>query len=196
MPDFPMPHMPEAECNALTNALRGANTYLEFGMGGSTTLAARMGVPNVISVDSSKEWIDSISSQISQIEQTGRIQLLHANLGETGAWGYPIDSNNIANWPSYYTGAWAAVRAKGVDPDLVLIDGRFRIPCFLYSLLHLKGGATILWDDYKPRPEYHLIEKHLKPIEFYGGMAAFKVQNDMDVAAIVSSLFENLYDLG
>jgi len=41
----PQPHMPKAECEALTAALQQAQSYLEFGMGGSTLLAAWLSVP-------------------------------------------------------------------------------------------------------------------------------------------------------
>ena len=191
-----MPHMPETECNALIQELKRAQTYLEFGMGGSTTLAARIGVPNIISVDSSKEWVDNILLQISQLELKGSVQLLHANLGETGDWGYPKNSDGIANWPSYYAGPWIVVRQKKIDPDLILIDGRFRVACFLFSLLNLKAGSTILWDDYLLRPEYHRVEEYLAPEEMHGGMALFRVPDVKDTGAIVTGLFTNLYDLG
>jgi hypothetical protein len=194
MADFQMPYMHEADTNALINALGGADTYLEFGMGGSTTLAARMGVPNVISVDSSKEWVDNIAAQIAQLEPTGKVLLLHANIGDTRKWGYPIDKNNIDSWPSYYVKPWATVKAYGLDPDLVLIDGRFRVCCFLYSLINLRSGSTILWDDYTDRPEYRLVEKFLAPMEFHDRMAVFKVSESKDTSAIVSSLFENIYN--
>lgn len=193
VPNFPVPHMTLVCREALTAALKSAHTYLEFGMGGSTTLAAWLGVANIISVDSSKAWVDNIAAQISRLELKGQIQLLHANLGETGDWGYPLDASNMTNWPSYYSGPWTTVRARGLNPDLVLIDGRFRVACFLYSLLNLKAGATILWDDYRNRPEYHPVEKHLAPSGFYDDMAVFQVPETRDAGAIAAHLFEGLY---
>jgi hypothetical protein len=195
MTEMPMPHMSATCREALAAALKACTTYLEFGMGGSTTLAASLGVPDIISVDSSKEWVERMSSQISALTITGNIQLLHANIGETGEWGYPIDSINMINWPSYYSGPWQAVKTSGLRPDLVLIDGRFRVACFLYSLLHLEAGAKILWDDYCSRPEYHSVEVHIRPTCFYDDMAVFTVAESKDAGAIVSHLFSCLYVL-
>lgn len=193
MHPFSQPHMPETERLALTDALLNAHTYLEFGMGGSTTLAAWMKVENIIAIESSQEWRDKIAAEIAQIDTSSQLALVFANIGETGAWGFPSNAQHQAQWPHYYTDAWATIRTRALNPDLVLIDGRFRVPCFLYSLLNLKPGAVILWDDYRNRPEYHLIEKHLAPNAYHGNMARFVVPATVAVPAILAALFENRY---
>ncbi|MEN9658789.1 MAG: hypothetical protein RL571_2254 [Pseudomonadota bacterium] len=185
----PQPHMPEAECEALTAALQQAHSYLEFGMGGSTLLAAWLSVPQIIAIDSSQGWVDKVAGQISEIQTASQVTLLFANIGPTGDWGYPEDTKTQYRWPDYYARAWATAK----EPDLVLIDGRFRVPCFLYSLLRLKPGAVILWDDYAQRAEYHLVEQHLAPSAFFGDMAQFTVPSHANTANILNSLFENLY---
>jgi hypothetical protein len=43
-------------------------------------------------------------------------------------------------------------RRGAVKPDLVLIDGRFRLACFLHPLLAAAPGTPILFDDYTNRP--------------------------------------------
>ena len=48
--------------------------------------------------------------------------------------GYPKDEVTKDRWPSYYTDIWN-------DPilsyaDLYMIDGRFRVACFMKILLH------------------------------------------------------------
>jgi hypothetical protein len=188
-PSAPQPHMPEAECQALTAALQSAQSYLEFGMGGSTVLAAWLGVPQIVSVDSSEKWIAKVAGQIAPIQSSSQIELLHAPIGETLEWGFPKDTQMQSLWPDYYSKPWRVVH----DPSLVLIDGRFRVPCFLYSLLQLKPGAIILWDDYADRSEYHHIEQHLAPVAYFGKMAKFLVPSHINSAKIISSLFENLY---
>ena len=64
---------------------------------------------------------------------------------------------------------------EGVSPDLVLIDGRFRVASFLVSALLAQEGCTILFDDYFDRPNYHVVEKYLKPVRKAGRMAEFSV---------------------
>jgi hypothetical protein len=185
----PQPHMPKEECQALTSALQSAQSYLEFGMGGSTVLAAWLGVPKVVSIDSSQEWIAKVAHQIAPIQSTSQIELLHAPIGTTLEWGFPKDTHMQSQWPSYYSKPWRVAH----DPDLVLIDGRFRVPCFLYSLLQLKPGAIILWDDYLNRSEYHLIEQYLAPEAYFGNMAQFLVPSHKNSVQILNGLFENLY---
>lgn len=195
MHQFPQPHMPEAERSALTLALKEAHIYLEFGMGGSTTLAAWLQVPHIVAIDSSQEWISSISAQIGQIQSKSETELLFADLGATGEWGYPLDQQKQCNWPAYYSLPWAKLQQKNLQPDLVLIDGRFRVPCFLYSLIHLQPGAIILWDDYRLREEYHRIESLIQPEIFYGDMAKFLVPCHKNIPALMTALFESLYQM-
>lgn len=190
---FSQPHMPETERALLTEALRRAHTYLEFGMGGSTTLAAWLEVANIIAIESSQEWREKTAAEIARIDTSSQVVLLFADIGETGAWGFPSNLQHRAQWPNYYTDAWAAIRARSLSPDLVLVDGRFRVPCFLYSLLNLNPGAVILWDDYLDRPEYHVVEKYLAPNVCHGNMAMFVVPAAVDVPEILAALFEHRY---
>ncbi len=195
MSDFSLPAMSPARVNALTEALKKAKVYLEFGMGGSTILAARLGVPNVFAVDSSLDWVQHVTGQISKVNLEGRVKLLHADLGATGDWSYPKTRDHVENWPGYYAGPWRAVRAAGVQPDLVLVDGRFRVACFLYSLLHMKAGGVILWDDYTNRPEYHSVERFLKPVAYHDEMAVFQITGQEDLPGAVDALFSGLFVL-
>jgi hypothetical protein len=196
MPNLALPAMSPARIDALSTALSRSKVYLEFGMGGSTVLAARLGVPTVFSVDSSPEWVQHVTSQIGQLPSlTGKVKLLHADLGPIGEWGYPKGAEKISNWPSYYHGPWRTVHAAGLQPDLVLIDGRFRVACFLYSLTQLKAGATILWDDYTNRPEYHSVERYLEPVAHHDQMAVFEVTGQEDLPAVIDSLLSGLYVL-
>jgi hypothetical protein len=189
------PHMSPARVDALSTALQKSKVYLEFGMGGSTVLAARLGVPQVYAVDSSQDWVQLVSKDLSGMQTTSQVRLLHANLGPTKEWGYPVDNAMIANWPSYYSGPWRVVREAGLQPDLVLVDGRFRVACFLYSMLQMQPGSTLLWDDYTNRSEYHVVERFLKPVAYHDEMAVFEVTGREDRSAIADALFSGLYVL-
>ncbi|MEJ2791934.1 hypothetical protein WAE56_00805 [Iodobacter sp. LRB] len=184
-----LPHMPQAECEALTAALTKARSYLEYGMGGSTVLAAQLGVPRIVSIDSSEEWVAKVGKQIAPLQSTSQIELLHAPIGKTMEWGFPENTHMQSQWPDYYSQPWRFA----LEVDLVLIDGRFRVPCFLYSLLQLKPGAIILWDDYLERSEYHTIEQHLVPEASFGKMAKFIVPSHKKTDKILNALFQHLY---
>ena len=59
---------------------------------------------------------------------------------------------------------------------MILIDGRFRIACFVTAYLRATKPIIVLFDDYLDRPHYHVIERLLAPTEFVGRMARFDLQ--------------------
>ena len=59
--------------------------------------------------------------------------------------------------------------------DVILIDGRFRVACFLYCLLKSKPGSVKICDDYTNRSYYHIVEEIIPFFDVYGRQAAFKV---------------------
>ena len=60
------------------------------------------------------------------------------------------------------------------------MDGRFRVACFLTSLLNANKDSIIIFDDYILRPEYHIVEIFEKPIENDNRQAVFKVTGNYD----------------
>ena len=61
-----------------------------------------------------------------------------------------------------------------MNPDLIFIDGRFRVACFLTALKKIKRRTTVMIDDYRSRIHYHLCSKISKPI-MIGRMAVFEL---------------------
>ena len=58
---------------------------------------------------------------------------------------------------------------------MILIDGRFRVACFLFSLINSKEDSTIIFDDYMNRPYYHVVEEVIQIHENCGRQAIFRV---------------------
>jgi hypothetical protein len=77
------------------------------------------------------------------------------------------------NFVRYTESLW--VREE--KPDVVLIDGRFRVCGFLTSLMYANAGTIIIFDDYVCRPHYHIVEEFLEPDHFCGRQCIFKVPN-------------------
>ena len=63
-------------------------------------------------------------------------------------------------------------------PEVVLIDGRFRVLCFLATLKFAPVGTKIIFDDYNHRPYYHVAEEFARKIEVCGRQALFEVSDD------------------
>jgi hypothetical protein len=62
-----------------------------------------------------------------------------------------------------------------INPELILIDGRFRVGSFLTSYQRAIPGTIILFDDYYSRPEYHFVEKIELPFFQFDDLAVFRV---------------------
>jgi hypothetical protein len=75
------------------------------------------------------------------------------------------------------------------QPDVVLIDGRFRPACLMAVLMCTVKPVKVLFDDYLNRPVYHSVEAFLKPIEFVGRMAVFEARpRSLDHSNVVEAM--------
>lgn len=153
----------EPSIEALLEKLETARVVVEYGAGGSTLLAAERPSTTVITVDSDEEHLKRVLGRAVNSRVTGRIVALHADIGPTKEWGHPVDFANWRQFPAYAVRPWSYVREHALRPDLVLIDGRFRVACFLATCASIRDDVLIFVDDYPDRPNYHLVEQVLKP---------------------------------
>ena len=178
--DIPrLPHMEPEGLALLRECLAGANCYLEFGAGGSTVLAAAMGLEAIISVESDPAYLEATRAAAEAEAGAGAAAAIAphpVDIGPTAAWGNPVDPGKAARWPAYCGSVWQRIiGGELASPDLILVDGRFRVACFLLSAISAKPGTVILFDDYFDRPHYHVVESCLKPVGRAGRMARFEV---------------------
>jgi hypothetical protein len=146
-----------------------ADVYAEYGCGASTLWVSRNTECRIFSVDSSSQWVGTVQDNCGRPDL---VKLHHADLGPVGDWGRPLSYDKHDNFADYTDWIWK----QGVSPSVVLIDGRFRVCCFLTSLLHSREGAAIIFDDYhNMRAHYHFVEKFLKPVDTCGRQALFRV---------------------
>lgn len=167
------PAMPEMVFNFLKAQLSESRVYLEYGCGGSTYHASLLSnISRIYSVDTSSAWIEKVKNDIS----SDKLFIEYCDVGPVIEWGTPSNNASYKNYWSYMTIPWKNARNFNDSPDLILIDGRFRVASFLYSVLCAKKGAKILFDDYTIRPEYHIVEKYLPINEVKGYMALFEIK--------------------
>jgi hypothetical protein len=138
--------MTEQELWLFEQLLACSGKYLEFGSGGSTCLAAATVSTSVIAVDSSKLWLDKVAEWCSANGCRVTPELVHADIGEIGKWGWPHDPDSRHRWPSYHGGVWENPAAS--DADLYLIDGRFRVACFMQVIVHANPDSIIAFHDF------------------------------------------------
>ncbi|MFN3282295.1 MAG: hypothetical protein ACK40I_11610 [Tabrizicola sp.] len=160
----------DAEAKFLARAYAGAGTILEYGSGGSTVLAAELGA-RVFSVESDRNWAARLAEHVAPISD--RVQVHWADIGPTGPWGVPKPPHEHQKFHRYALSVWD--RPDFVQPDLVLIDGRFRCACLVAVMLRTTRPVTVLFDDYARRRYYHGVERLARLEELVGRMARFTV---------------------
>lgn len=187
----------EQENVSFEKRLRGCKRYLEWGMGASTVVAARLGV-STISIESDKIFLEAVRRSIRPYLASGDIQLIHRDIGLIGPWGSPV-----IDWFAPITKARELKFKNYSDPelhfeeglpDLVLIDGRFRVACALKTLRYFyKFGHSsyeICVDDYIGRPEYHILNQWFELTSAGSEMAVFTPLKNIDtelLEAVIAS---------
>ena len=182
-----LPHMPEAAIAKLRELLTASQCYLEYGSGGSTRLAASLDVPIIYSVESDQAFLNAVAGALGATRSSFRP--FYVDIGPTKEWGNPVDDSAFRKWPAYPFNVWQRIKDDGVTPDLVLIDGRFRVACALTSIMHLPAGTTIMVDDYADRVgSYRDIEKHANLQGLVGVAAIFKTRTAVDLTELATDL--------
>lgn len=151
-----------------------ASSILEYGSGGSTVLAARSTNAEVLSIESDKKWAQNLTSFLKEKDLgSNRVKVHWANVGPTGKWGYPSDQSRWRRYPLYAFCPWEDF---DISPDVVLIDGRFRLACLAATMVFAKKPTTVLFDDFVNRDAYHSATQFIKPTKTVGRMAKFEVE--------------------
>lgn len=150
--------MTDSEIAILEAALQSATHYLEYGAGGSTMLAAKtQTLLSIASVESDPACLSKhliVDENMAASLQSGRLKFLIVDIGPTREWGHPRDRTKAYLWPNYALCPYL----HGDRPNLILIDGRFRVACGIVAALHVPE-ATVLIHDYTIRPQYHVLEQ-------------------------------------
>lgn len=166
--------MPAAEAEALCSAYAEAQVVLEYGAGGSTLVGAEGAGKTVFSVESDPAWVARLQGWFAANPPGAKVHLHHVDIGPIQSWGQPAGDSHWRNWVSYPFSVWD--RPDFIQPDVVLIDGRFRVACFMAVLAGIDRPVTVLFDDYVNRPAYHRVERLVSPVGTIGRMALFEIE--------------------
>lgn len=173
-----------------------ASVILEYGSGGSTLLAGGMADKTVFSVENDLRWAERMQTLVASSELPSPPRLYPVDVGATGAWARPRDASGWKRFHRYPLQIWDEPFFQA--PDVILIDGRFRVACFVTACLRISKPTIVLFDDYLDRPHYHVVERLAKPTRHIGRMARFDVQPMTEIPRdmltwIVSSYNEVAY---
>jgi hypothetical protein len=187
-------HMTPEEQALFAELLSKASSYTEFGAGGSTVLAASLISGPIVSTDSSTEWLERVAAECAGPGYKSKPQLVLADIGPIREWGNPADESCRNRWPLYPLSIWSVKHAA--NADLFLVDGRFRIACFLEILLRCRADARIAFHDYRDRPGYHIVEKFANVVNSAGTLFVFERSPTFDWAGAISLLDRMRYSYG
>ena len=156
------PLMSKKEQDLFLKYLKQATNYFEFGSGGSTVWAlAQPNIKSITSIEADKNFAEKMQLEC----QTANIHWI--DVGKTGAWSTPKNNLKQSEWHNYYE----ALKLTNVTPDLILIDGRFRVAC---ALSCLNTDALVIIHDFLNRPHYHEVLKYYDIIESVSTLVVLK----------------------
>lgn len=189
IPSQPMLGLIEQEC--LRELSVSSQTFIEYGSGGSTKYIASF-TRHLITVESDKIFLATVKS--SNLDKVN-IDYLHANLGPTKSFGQPYNFLKFLmkyRWAAYAHTPWNFLSDAPIV-EAIFIDGRFRVHCFLTTVLRNKAQEyEILVDDYFKRSEYYILEEIAGKPERIGDGALFSV-NVKDLNLIRAKELEEIY---
>jgi len=186
--------MTENEQELFKKYVYGAKIYLEFGSGGSTIAALINSNRKVYSVESDKDWLEKMKHKyeiISRSEESGQLNLIHADIGKVRKWGKPIiitDENNADRFLNYSLRPFERYTETKLA-DVVLIDGCFRIACCLRTLLETNENTVIMFHDFWTRPHYHIVKKYVNIIDSIDSLMICRINH-----AVSDDEIRNEYD--
>jgi hypothetical protein len=162
--------MSSAEAALFRAFVTDSRRYLEFGCGGSTVLASGQAKDWIVSVDSSREWLDQVETRCAGA--VTRPELVFVDIGAVGDWGYPIDAAARPRWSQYHAAVYER-SPKYRDADFIMLDGRFRIAGFAQAILRCADTALIGFHDFASRPHYHVVHQLGREIATAEDMSVF-----------------------
>lgn len=166
-----------------------AKVYFEYGCGKSTIWVSKHTSADIFSVDTSSKWVRQVRRSASR---SNLPNIEWVNCGPVADWGMPRGYQLRSRFSSYFTSPFDRC---SVAPDLILIDGRFRVASFLTAILLSPPGTKILFDDYMGRQQYHIVEEYCDAPSIFGRQALFLCPMDKDRAALSEEIRRFAYVL-
>ncbi|NHC48150.1 hypothetical protein G9H65_02280 [Cytophagaceae bacterium 50A-KIRBA] len=175
----------------LMREIKKYKSYLEYGSGSSTLYFSTYNNLNIVSIESDSFYAKAVRESVSS---NSKAKVIDSETGITGYWGYPILFANNGNKGWKYVNTPWRILGEEYQPDVVLIDGRYRVACAMNILLRAanKFKVTVMIDDYLGREEYIYFEKYCKLSKMVDRMAFFEYNLSLMEAQTIMELKKDL----
>ena len=184
----PMPLMNSAETNLLEKYISKVKTVFEFGCGGRTLyISSKKNIKKIYSVESDKEWIKHVKDGLPK-----KAKVFYVDINaDSSNHGHPKNDEKIDEWPKY--SAFLKSR-RNYFPDLILVDGRFRVACCLQSIGKMKKDSYLLVHDFDTKVRsYGAIEKYFDRIDQADSLHVFRKKENIQQKQLRKDLKKYLY---
>jgi hypothetical protein len=200
MAEAPIPiAMTPDEVEMLARRLTPGVRYLEFGCGGTTLFALERGVARCCSVENDPAWVEKLRAHpdLARAEAEGRLVFHLVEMGPLMNWGVPANASAMPQWPAYYLGAWPLAEP---GPEVVLIDGRFRVACAMAALALCPPSTAIFLHDFfegnPMRRNYPRILEVAEIVERTNDLVRLERRAGVTTAMLLARLGEAWTDFG
>jgi hypothetical protein len=169
--------MTQNERVLLWRYLQKSKSYFEYGAGGSSELACKLdNIKHFVTVDSSNEFMMDLKHNSTCLSNSKIWIPHHVDIGPTHVWGYPKELRP-RQWLKYSEGV---LDFKHLNPDLILVDARFRLLCALISFMHYESVPVLIHDFYPRHDHYSMVFEFAELVDCADHLVVLRSKPDMD----------------
>jgi len=163
-------------------------------------MAAESEFHTIVAVDSDFDYVAAVRAHpaVASMIERRAAAILHGDIGDTGQWGYPKTKASVEHWHRYIALPWAEYARRNEFPDLVCIDGRFRVACAM-SVAALAAQAApqpmvLLHDMGAGRPQYMDVLRFFEVAEQVESLWLLRLRADVRPALAFAGMLEKQFD--
>ena len=189
--------MKSDEIKLFLKYLKITNNIVEFGSGGSTLFILNNNINKLTSVETDKNWYNKLLSNsiIRKAIEDKKLNLIYHDISCAKWWQYTKwgkitkimkDVNVLEKWKKYSD----IIYSIDNNTNLVLIDGRFRVPVLLKLYNKISNNTFVLFHDYPSRKQYYIIENFYNLVEYKNKLYVFKKKEKINEKMLQSKILE------
>ena len=180
----------------LKKRIINSKCFLEFGSG-NTTIFANDNKTTFYSVESDRNFFTYMRKK-KKIKN-----ILFFSLGFVEFYSYPLFSSKILKFfyknkaKAYASKIFEKLINNSIKPDLILVDGRYRVLCMLNIFKFLKKNdlskTCVVLDDFKDRQHYEII-KNFFDISYSGRLGICYLKDQTSLISVDQLIEEYSHD--